>query len=94
MPRASVSNRLIKRELGYSLKYPTYREALDAYRFHDVALEIQSFVWGTYCDWYLELSKTTLYAVAKGIDTYSKAHLRDVNERIERALEASYLRRD
>jgi hypothetical protein len=39
-------------------------------------------------------AKTTLYAKAKGVDTYSKAHLRDVNERIERALEASYLRRD
>lgn len=40
------------------------------------------------------LAKSTLYAKAGGIDTYSKAHLRDVNERIERALEASYLRQD
>lgn len=39
-------------------------------------------------------SKSTRYAKANGVDTYSKAHLRDVNERIERALEASYLRRD
>mgnify|MGYP003132655893 CR=1 FL=1 len=39
-------------------------------------------------------AKTTLYAKAKGIDAYSAAHLRDANERIERALEASYMRRD
>lgn len=39
-------------------------------------------------------AKTTLYAKAKGTDAYSAAHLRDANERIERALEAAYLRRD
>ncbi len=39
-------------------------------------------------------AKTTLYAKAKGMDAYSTAHLRDANERIERALEAAYSRRD
>lgn len=39
-------------------------------------------------------AKVMLYAKAKGIDSYSAAHLRDANERIERALEASYLRND
>ena len=39
-------------------------------------------------------SKTMLYAKAGGVDTYSKAHLRDANERIERALEAAYNRQD
>jgi valyl-tRNA synthetase len=37
------------------------REALDGYRFNDAAAEIHAFVWGEYCDWYLELSKATLY---------------------------------
>ena len=37
------------------------REALDAYRFHDATLAVHGFVWGTFCDWYLELSKTVLY---------------------------------
>lgn len=36
--------------------------------------------------------KTMLYAKAKGLDAYSAAHLKDANERIERALEASYQR--
>jgi valyl-tRNA synthetase len=37
------------------------RDALDEYRFNDAASEIHAFVWGELCDWYLELSKTTLY---------------------------------
>ncbi|TVQ90099.1 MAG: valine--tRNA ligase [Deltaproteobacteria bacterium] len=37
------------------------REALDGYRFNEAASEIHAFVWGEFCDWYLELSKTTLY---------------------------------
>jgi len=32
-------------------------EALDAYRFNDAASIIYEFVWGVYCDWYLELVK-------------------------------------
>jgi valyl-tRNA synthetase len=37
------------------------REALDTYRFNEVAAEIHAFTWGELCDWYLELSKSTLY---------------------------------
>ena len=37
------------------------RNALDAYRFNDAAAEIYAFTWGEYCDWYVELAKTTLY---------------------------------
>ncbi len=37
------------------------RAAIDAYRFNEAAHEIHAFVWGEFCDWYLELSKTTLY---------------------------------
>jgi len=37
------------------------RDALDHYKFNEAASEIYNFVWGEYCDWYLELSKTTLY---------------------------------
>lgn len=35
-------------------------EALDSYRFNDAAQVLYQFVWHTYCDWYLEMSKTDL----------------------------------
>ena len=36
-------------------------EALDDYRFNDVADTIYHFVWDEFCDWYIELVKPTLY---------------------------------
>ena len=36
------------------------RDALEAYRFNDAATAIYQFIWGTYCDWYLELVKPVL----------------------------------
>ena len=35
--------------------------ALAAYRFNDAANTLYSFVWGTFCDWYIEFSKPLLY---------------------------------
>ncbi len=37
------------------------RDALDGYRFNEAAAEIYQFVWGEFCDWYVELSKATIY---------------------------------
>jgi valyl-tRNA synthetase len=37
------------------------RKALDEYRFNEAANEIYQFTWTELCDWYLELSKGTLY---------------------------------
>ncbi len=35
-------------------------EALDNFRFDDVAAAIYQFLWGTFCDWYLEFTKPVL----------------------------------
>jgi valyl-tRNA synthetase len=34
--------------------------ALDAYRFDEAAAAVYQFTWGTFCDWYIELSKPIL----------------------------------
>ena len=33
--------------------------ALDAYKFNDAAKELYDFVWGDFCDWYIEASKVS-----------------------------------
>jgi valyl-tRNA synthetase len=35
-------------------------QAIEAYRFDEAAAELYQFVWGTFCDWYLEFAKPIL----------------------------------
>ena len=37
------------------------RDALEGYRFNDAAGELHAFIWGEFCDWYLEFSKQAIY---------------------------------
>lgn len=48
------------------------RDATEAYRFNDIATSLYQFIWGTYCDWYLELIKPVLF----GEDEAAKAETR------------------
>jgi valyl-tRNA synthetase len=41
-------------------------KAIESYRFSDAAQGIYSFVWGTFCDWYLEFTKPIL--TGQGVD--------------------------
>ncbi len=45
---------------------------LNAYRFSDSANSIYQFIWGTFCDWYIEMIKSILY----GNDEQAKAETR------------------
>lgn len=47
---------------------------LNAYRFSDAANAVYQFAWGTFCDWYIELSKPVFY----GEDEAAKAETRAV----------------
>jgi len=40
--------------------------ALQNYRFNDAAETLYHFIWGTYCDWYVEAAKVSLYGEDKG----------------------------
>jgi valyl-tRNA synthetase len=46
--------------------------ALEAYRFDEAANRLYAFVWGTFCDWYLEFSKPIL----QGGDAAAQAETR------------------
>ncbi|PPR70628.1 MAG: Valine--tRNA ligase, partial [Alphaproteobacteria bacterium MarineAlpha3_Bin4] len=48
------------------------REAIETYRFNDVAGSIYQFTWGTFCDWYVEFAKTVL----QGSDSEAQAETR------------------
>ena len=44
-------------------------DRLDAYRFNEASNALYQFIWGTFCDWYLEFSKPFL----TGLDEEAKA---------------------
>jgi len=48
--------------------------ALTEYRFNEAAGALYNFIWGTYCDWYVEAAKVSLY----GDDAAAKAETQTV----------------
>ena len=55
----SLADRWIKSELQKTTDAVTTN--IEAYRFDHAAQTLYDFVWNEYCDWYLELSKATLW---------------------------------
>jgi valyl-tRNA synthetase len=47
--------------------------ALDAFRFDEAANRLYQFVWGTFCDWYLEFSKPILQGGDAGAASETRA---------------------
>ena len=58
VPKNDV-NRWILSELDTCAKEVS--KAFEEYRFNEAANTLYSFIWGTYCDWYVEASKVSLY---------------------------------
>jgi valyl-tRNA synthetase len=47
--------------------------ALDAFRFDEAANRLYQFVWGTFCDWYLEFTKPILQGADDGARSETRA---------------------
>jgi valyl-tRNA synthetase len=60
--------------------------ALDAYRFDEAAGRLYQFVWGTFCDWYIEFSKPILQTGAAEARRETQATTGWVLDRILRLL--------
>jgi valyl-tRNA synthetase len=73
-------NRWIVGELTLAVR--AVEEALEAFRFNDAASAAYQFVWGTYCDWYLEFTKPVL----AGADEEAAAETRAVTAGVLREI--------
>ncbi len=56
--RGELADRWICSRLEATVREVT--DALEEYRFSDLTRSVYHFVWGDYCDWYLELAKVRL----------------------------------
>jgi len=52
-------NRWILSELNQTAQ--DVSKALEEYRFNEAATALYAFIWGSYCDWYVEAAKVSLY---------------------------------
>ena len=72
---ANVSSTLARWIVGKTAEAAkTVSSGIESYRFNDAANGAYQFVWGTFCDWYLELAKPVLM----GQDEDAKAEIRAV----------------
>ncbi len=55
---------------------------LDSFRFSDAANSVYQFVWGTFCDWYIEMIKPILYGDDETAKQETKATFAWVMDRI------------
>ena len=61
-------------------------ELLEAYELGEAARAVYEFIWGDFCDWYIELSKLGLYGELKEVRERSRSVLCFVLERTLRLL--------
>ncbi len=61
----SVSDEWILNKLNNLIK--TVRKHMDRYEFNVVGSELYSFIWDSFCDWYIELSKHNMNYTTKSV---------------------------
>lgn len=49
----------------------SYEKAYEQYHFYEMANLIYEFLWGSFCDWYIEASKSRIYNAADEMDSNS-----------------------
>jgi valyl-tRNA synthetase len=59
---------------------------MEAYQFGEAGRQIHDFVWGEFCDWYIEISKLRLYGSDEGARQVTRCVLASVLERTLRLL--------
>lgn len=69
----SAVNRWIIGETALTGQY--VNESLETYRFNDAANRLYGFVWGSYCDWYIEFAKPLLKSEDLALVSETKATL-------------------
>jgi len=61
-------------------------KALDDYRFNDAANRIYQFVWNSYCDWYIELTKPIFVGLDEDAKSETKATVAYIRDEILKIL--------
>lgn len=80
----TLSDRWIRSRLQLTIRETT--DAIENYRFDLAAQAIYEFVWNEYCDWYLELSKPTLYG-AESADNQGSEYVLGTRQTLVQVLE-------
>jgi valyl-tRNA synthetase len=81
VPSDTLADRWILSELNSVIRQ--VEQALEEYRFHEVAQTLYHFFWDDFCDWYIELSKPLVASRTDSPD------VRDARQRIAFILESS-----
>ena len=61
----SITDKWILNKLNNLVKLS--RKHMDKYEFNVVGAELYSFIWGDFCDWYIELSKHNMNTTTKSV---------------------------
>jgi len=80
----SVADRWILTRLNETVKRVT--ELFDRFEFGEAGRQLYNFIWDDFCDWYIEMSKETLYGSDKKAQQANKSVLVYVLDQILRLL--------